>query len=175
MPSHHTELYRYWDTARGARAPPTRSDLDPTGIVKLLPFIGLIEHRQDGYYWRLVGTSIAQHMGTDVTGKRYGDGFSPAAFVAMTQTTFDAALEVEAPFFDELLYRSSKGSFHAVSRLICPLAADASHPPMVIHTRIHSSPDKMPVTLFAGRAWGERHDRWQIFSREDVQLHTEEW
>jgi len=138
MLSHHVELYRYWDSARGERATPTRSDLDPIDIVHLLPFIGLIERRKEGYFWRLIGTAIVDHFGRDLTGERYGIRFAPASFVAEAIKSFDLALEQEVPFFDEFDYRSPSGSMpQAVSRLICPLSADRSRLPMIVHTRIH--------------------------------------
>ena len=36
--SHHLDLYRYWEAKRGpGRTAPTRGDLNPLEIVKLLP------------------------------------------------------------------------------------------------------------------------------------------
>jgi len=173
---YHADLYKYWNAARGARATPTRSDFDPIGLVRILPFIGLVERRQEGYFWRLIGTAIVEHFGQDLTGERYGAHFSPPAFVAATTATFDLALEREVPFFDAFVYRSLRGSIHAVSRLACPLAADAAHPPMVIHTRIHRYCRGGPsVPALADQTWGELQNRWPISSLDEVHLLTEKW
>jgi len=69
--SHHGDLYRYWDAVRRGDAIPARSDIDPLGMVQLLPFLGLIERRPEGYFWRLVGTAIVEHFGRDPTGHQY--------------------------------------------------------------------------------------------------------
>ena len=80
------------------------------------------------------------------------------------------------PFFDEFIYYSLKGAPHAVSRLVCPLASDGTHPPMVIHTRIHRYCSVVPErSSVADQAWGELKNRWQISSLDEVEQRTEEW
>ena len=134
--SYHGALYKYWDGRRIAGSIPMRSNIEPLDIVRVLPFVGLAERRDDGYFWRLIGTAIVEHFGKDHTGEPYGAHFWPPDFVAATTATFDEALEREAPFFDEFVYRSPTGTSHAVSRLVCPLKGDgARSPPMVIQTR----------------------------------------
>ena len=52
--SHHSDLYKYWNAVRGTRAMPPRSDIDPMDIIKILPFVGLIERRARavaGFVW----------------------------------------------------------------------------------------------------------------------------
>lgn len=172
----HGELYRYWASVRGEQAVPSRSDVDPLGMVRLLPFIGLIERRAEGYFWRLIGTAIVEHFGRDPTGTQYGAGFSPTAFVAATTATFDAALEQQVPFFDEFIYRSAKGFPHAVSRLVCPLTGSSRHPPMVIHTRVHYyCSEGLPVSSLREEAWGELRNRWPVSSVEEVERRAAVW
>jgi hypothetical protein len=177
VPSHHSDLYKYWNAVRGARAMPTRSDIDPLDVVKLLPFVGLIERRDDAYYWRLMGTGIVDHFGRDLTGEPYGAHFSPAAFVAATVAAFDAALDQEAPFFDEFLYYPLRGAPNSVSRLVCPLASDGAHLPMVIHTRIHRYCNVVvPGRFSVDEAWRELMNRWPISSLDDLnRRRSEEW
>jgi hypothetical protein len=50
LKSHHSELYKYWDGRRVAGSIPTRSDIDPVDIIRVLPFVGLAERRHDGYF-----------------------------------------------------------------------------------------------------------------------------
>jgi hypothetical protein len=146
-------------------------------LIQILPFVGLIECRQDGYFWRLVGTGIVDHFGQDLTGKEYGAGFSPPAFIAATRATFDAVLERGVPFFDEFIYRLPKGSLHAVSRLACPLAAAGARPRMVIHTRIHRycREEQWTRSVVDQEAWGELQNRWPITSLGEVHGRTAEW
>jgi hypothetical protein len=176
IPSHHCDLFKYWNAVRGVRPMPTRSDIDPMDIIPLLPFLALIERRSDGYFWRLIGTTIVDHFGHDFTGQRYGAHASPPAFAAAMTGTFDAALEDETPFFDESIYRSSMGHAHAVSRLVCPLKAVGPYPPMVILTRIHRiCSDSLHDLALDDQPRGELQNRWQIASLDDVDRRTEEW
>jgi hypothetical protein len=176
MPSHHSDLYKYWNAVRGTRAMPSRSDIAPTDIIRMLPFVGLIERREGCYFWRLIGTAIVDHFGRDMTGEQYGVHFAPRAFIAETTATFDAALDRKAPFFDEFIYRSLAGATHAVSRLVCPLAADDTHLPMLIHTRVHRYSAAMSeVPCVADQAWGQLKNRWQISSLDELDRRTEEW
>jgi hypothetical protein len=135
--SYHLDLYRYWDTKRGSgRKAPTRRDLDPLEIVKLLPYVALIESEQDGYRWRLMGTAIVTDFGRDLTGKKFGGYMAPSAFVKDMANGFDVVLAQATPIFDESLFQTDFGSVHAVSRLVLPLIGAEGSPPMVIFTRI---------------------------------------
>ena len=170
----HNDLYKYWAQVRNHRTMPTRSDIDPANIIRLLPVIALIEQRAEGYFWRLIGTEITEHFGRNLTGERYGSHFSPTSFVDATMASFDMAFEREVPVFDEFVYRSEEGLPHAVSRLICPLAADHTHPPMIIHTRLHRY-EHLQAYFVAGQAQGELRSRHFIYSVEDIECQTREW
>jgi hypothetical protein len=83
-------LARHWVQLRGARAMPSRADLDPLNIpVRALPFvfmvdvvrdigaggIGAREARGDGeplLTYRLIGTGITRMAGRDLTGQEIG-------------------------------------------------------------------------------------------------------
>lgn len=174
--SQHCDLYTYWNAARKSRPAPTRSDIDPLEMIRFLPFVGLVERRAEGYFWRLMGTAIVEHFGNDFTGQRYGDHVSPRAFVAATTATFDAVLEQKTPYFDECTYQSAKGFQHVVSRLVCPLVADQHHCPMVIHTRLyHYSRELLLLPNLPHQAWGEVLHRWPISSLDEVRQRTEDW
>lgn len=154
-----------------------RGDIDPLDIVRVLPFVALAERRDDGYFWRLIGTAIVEHFGKDHTGEPYGLRFWPPDFVAATAATFDEALEREAAFFDEFVYRFSNGVSHAVSRLVCPLKGDGVRsPPMVIQTRIHRyDGNAARLPSLPDKAWGELLDRRQIASLDEVERLASGW
>ncbi len=69
-------IYQYWLDMKGERSMPSRADLNPVEIVKLLPHISLVdvEHETGRYKMRLIGTETVKAMGLDVTGK-YLDEF----------------------------------------------------------------------------------------------------
>lgn len=60
---------RYWNEIRGGKRWPSRADLDPVDIPRLLPYIYLIDVLgPKRFRFRLVGTSVVDHEGLDVTG-----------------------------------------------------------------------------------------------------------
>src|SRR3546814_15809427 len=63
------EIYHYWSGKRGGRCYPTRADIRPEEIKRLLPFVLLLDVLDEGrhFRFRLVGTDAAS--GIDPTGK----------------------------------------------------------------------------------------------------------
>lgn len=65
------ELHDYWNAKRGGRAMPRRSDIDPSEIKRLLPYVLLGEFAGDPVRlrYRLVGTEVVAVYGIDFTGQ----------------------------------------------------------------------------------------------------------
>ncbi len=65
------ELYGYWDAKREGRAMPRKSDIDPSEIKPLLPYVLLGEFKEDPVRlrYRLVGTEVVSVYGVDFTGR----------------------------------------------------------------------------------------------------------
>ena len=70
--SYHLDLYRYWLAKRGGRPMPPRSDINPTEIPALLPYLGIIEKADGELRYRLMGTSMVEQLGFDATGAGVG-------------------------------------------------------------------------------------------------------
>ena len=134
--SPHLDLYRYWDAKRGERPQPTRRDLDPAEIARLLRHIALIERSADGYRWRLMGTAIAADFGSDLTGRRFGEAVGPPGFVRRMIAGFDRVLGGAQPIFEESQYTTAGGDRQSVSRLLLPLGPDDRASAMVLLTRL---------------------------------------
>jgi hypothetical protein len=63
-------ILRHWQTLRGDRLRPCRSEIDPANMVRDLPHIGLFEvHAPDLTYCRLAGTAYRFSLGFELTGK----------------------------------------------------------------------------------------------------------
>ena len=71
-------LFDYWLEAAGSRQMPARSDIDPQGVTKLLPNIGLIDvaNGLEEARFRLAGTNFHDIYGREITGQRVGQVFS---------------------------------------------------------------------------------------------------
>ena len=144
--SRHLDLYRYWDTKRGDGLMPTRRDIDPTEIPRLLPSIALVDRKDKAYRWRLMGSRIASDFGCDLTGQPFGEYIVPEQFVNAMTATFDRVLAYGTPVFEETRYTTALCATHAVSRLILPLAVSDSAPEMILMTRITR---RLPMELEA--------------------------
>lgn len=74
------ELFDYWQQSAGRRRMPSRSDLDPFSVPKLLPCIGLIDVVEglSEASFRLAGTRLRDIYGEEITGKRIDRVFAGA-------------------------------------------------------------------------------------------------
>ena len=63
----------YWESIRGDRAMPRRSDLDPAEIPRLLPFAMLVDALENprDFRFRLVGTEIDAITAVSLRGQRF--------------------------------------------------------------------------------------------------------
>ena len=74
------ELYDYWRETAGVRRMPARSEINPFGVPKLLPCIGLIDLTGglEEARFRLAGTRLRDIYGEEITGKRIDGVFAGA-------------------------------------------------------------------------------------------------
>jgi hypothetical protein len=65
-----TELYAYWERKRGLRRMPSRADIDPVDLKRILPSILLakIDRESRRVRYTLVGTRCVAYAGMDYTG-----------------------------------------------------------------------------------------------------------
>jgi hypothetical protein len=133
----HLELYHYWLSKRRLRSMPSRSDIDPLEIPRLLPYVGIVEKAGDELRYRLVGTALAQQFGRDFTGKTLGSDVSdkPEAVQAM-RATARQIFAAGRPVFITGEYETKLGNIHNASALVLPLSDNDSETNMVIFTRL---------------------------------------
>jgi hypothetical protein len=81
------QLHTYWEGKRGARPAPTRAEIDPAEIVRLLPHVFLIDAVgvPPCFRYRLVGTGVVELTGRDLTGHFVDDNLAPAKFAALVE------------------------------------------------------------------------------------------
>lgn len=94
------EAAAHWAALLNGRAMPSRADLDPRALTKILPYMALIELRQkaDGspdYFIRLAGTASEQVFGS-VTGKLISE-FLPPEVEARWQLALGTAVRTLRP------------------------------------------------------------------------------
>ena len=73
------QLWQYWRARHNGTAPPTRRDIDPLEIPRLLPYVMLVDVLDGAadFRYRLVGTHVTTIHGADNTGKRVSECFGP--------------------------------------------------------------------------------------------------
>lgn len=155
---------------------PTRRDIDPTEIARLLPRVALVEVNRDGYRWRLMGTAIVADLGQDLTGRQFGGYVAPPSFAGRMTATFDRVLAEGAPVFEESFYRAGFQVVRAVSRLLLPLALQDGSARMVLLSRVPrgcKAEECGPRHL--GGALGQLCGTFQIDSAAELDLRLAAW
>ena len=173
--SRHLDLYRYWEAKRGNRLMPTRRDIDPTEIPRLLPHIALIDAQSGTYRWRLMGSHIVDDFGCDLTGQPFGKNVAPWWFVSAMTATFDRVLPSGEPVFEESVYTIGSNTTHAVSRLLLPLTAEGRTPAMVLLTRITRRRPLDRQWNYIKGASGQVAASFSIGSLEDLERRLAAW
>jgi len=135
--TYHVDLYRYWLSKRGLRRMPSRSDIDPADIPRLLPYVGMVEKVDDEFRYRLAGTALVQQFGRDFTGKTLGSELSdkPEAVQAM-RAIARHIFAAGHPAFITGEYETKFGNIHNASALALPLSDDDNATNVVIFTRL---------------------------------------
>lgn len=124
---YQVEFYRYWHKKRGARRLPARSDIDPAEIIKILPFITLLERSSEDYLYRLVGTQCAALLG-EKTGKKVSDRELGSRGVKR----LDWCAENLKPYFLIRDLNFMKKRYPTSSALVMPLSDNAKDVNMII-------------------------------------------
>lgn len=66
-------VYSYWDTLRGNRSAPFRTEVDPRGIAAELGDVFLLDGSASDYRFRLAGSRMVASLGQTLTGKRFDE------------------------------------------------------------------------------------------------------
>lgn len=104
---HLRALHEYWDTARAGRLMPSRADIDPVKMPKLLPYILMYNVVPGGGYTiRLVGQEVERFVGRNATGEPAGAIMTPRAAETMIMV-LDTVATSRAPKF-----RAGKAHWH---------------------------------------------------------------
>jgi hypothetical protein len=109
---------------------PTRNDLDPVDIPRLLPHVMLVEvHGPGRYRYRLIGTANAQEHGMNATGRFVHEVLKGAEYRGHVMRLYDECVEMRRSLYSECLFLSSADG--AIERhtkaLFMPLSRDGEH------------------------------------------------
>jgi hypothetical protein len=102
--------YDYWLGKSAGRAMPSRRDLDPADIPKLLPHVLLVEVHEGGRYrYRLIGTENVCEHGMDATGRYLDEVLPGPEYRAHVLRLYDECVRERRPVYSESLFLSNIG------------------------------------------------------------------
>jgi hypothetical protein len=118
------ELHGYWQAQRGDRAMPTRGDIDPAAIPRLLPKIMLIGVEPGPRFrYRLMGSELIERFGRNATGL-YVDEVLAGAHREFMLALYADVCDLGQPVGALSRYVDASGVEFRCSRLVLPLSCN---------------------------------------------------
>ena len=147
-----SNLYGYWFRLRKNGAIPSRSDLDPTDIPKLLPYVILAECYDEGrrIKFRLTGSDIAFTQGSDLTGLYLHERGPMTPYLEHLSEIYRMGAVSEEGVFSSFSYGySAEPGPKQVNRIFLPMTGSAEIPSMLLvgQVRDKSRPMAKPASV----------------------------
>jgi hypothetical protein len=145
------QAYLYWRGKASHRAMPSRANIDPVDIPKLLPDVMLVERLPDGRYrYRLIGTENARAHGINATGRFLDEVLPGPAYGAHVLGLYDECVRTRRALYSECLFFSParREPERHTKVLFMPLSPDGEHVNMIFVVQ---------VFFYIDRATRERH------------------
>ncbi len=141
------EIYQYWVDMKGDRPIPSRADLNPADIVKLLPHISLIgvDNETGRYKMRLIGTETVKAMGVDVTGK-YLDELPKVE--RLLKENYDWLVKEKRPYINFAKLKWSGKSYMDYYALGLPLASNGKDVDILMYGMYYQFPKEKRTKFY---------------------------
>jgi hypothetical protein len=123
----------YWDRIRGARAMPSRGDIDPAAMPKLLPNVMLVDVLREptlDFVFRLIGTGVHAIISHNYVGKRFSE-IPHMASGNKVWSEYEAVASGGRPFTGPVDYVGSDRYVRGIRHCLMPLANDGEHVNMI--------------------------------------------
>lgn len=123
----------YWRRKAGARAMPSRSDIEPAELTPYLARITLVDVVPDArrFVYRLVGTADVAVRGLDPTGKSVGEAFfGPSAEAAYEH--YQYVLDQRGPYCYRGEFEAPDGAVENEDVVFLPLSEDGETINMIL-------------------------------------------
>lgn len=145
------QAYNYWRAKAIGRAMPSRADIDPIEIPKLLPDVMLVERHDDGRYrYRLIGTENARAHGVNATGRYLEEVLPGPDYGAHVLGLYDESVRERRALYSECLFfpPGREEPERHTKVLFLPLSPDGERVNMLLVVQ---------VFFYIDRATRERH------------------
>ncbi|WP_374307874.1 PAS domain-containing protein [Dongia sp.] len=122
------QLYTYWRGKCRGGSLPSRADIDPTEIPRLLPYLTIVEVVPDNrrYVYRLVGTKEVEIRGQDPTGKSVAEAYYGPS-IEEAYASYDRTILAAQPHYDDSPFVGPGGRYNDDEMLFLPLSDDGQN------------------------------------------------
>jgi hypothetical protein len=125
-------VVNYWCAKRKGRAMPSRKDIDPLELRRLLPNIYLIDVVKPSLYrYRLVGTTISNRLRGDATG-RFADEKIFGEHAHLIIEMYDHVVESRAPIINRARSFWTEVDWLNYTSVLLPLSPDGDNVTMML-------------------------------------------
>ena len=141
------QLYDDWNSRRQGREFPSRADFDPFELKYVLGTLSLVDVLRDPlrFRYRLHGSTMADLIGTDMTGK-YLDEMTDRRYYEKANATFTEVVEMGTPTFGSYRRLMTDRRTWDYEVLVLPLSGDGQTIDMLISCSIiHDLNSDFPI------------------------------
>lgn len=119
------DAWRYWQGLRNGRGMPSRADIDPSAIPRLLPHVLLIDVLRDplDFHYRLIGTYLDERLKHRYTGRRARE-FEEKGPGSKIWESLCRVVEERQPCVHQLPYTGPHDNLKSAEEVILPLSDD---------------------------------------------------
>ena len=146
----HRQMYAYWQQKCGSRRMPSRADIDPTEIPRLLPNLLISEHVSEGgiprWRYRLAGTAVAAAFGRNPTG-HYVDELTKGAYREFIERIHRVVREEQRAVFCASEYTGARDLCMSAKRLLLPLTTDGRQVDQIITLLVFRLGTGLPAVI----------------------------
>lgn len=121
-----SELAEYWERKRGIRLMPSRADIEPSEIKRLLPNLVISRIERDPFRvkYTLVGTYIAEIGGLDFTGSYLDEIEFKGEVGTDWPSLYPEFLREKRPIYGFCKFRTEAGYIREYAAAMFPLSSD---------------------------------------------------
>jgi hypothetical protein len=137
-------VYAYWQRKRGARAMPSRADIEPMEMAPLLQHLMLVDVEEGPRFrYRLFGTAVVAAFGMDPTGQ-YVDAVMQGAYKEFLLGLYRDVVALRRPVYSTSVYGTQRDAAMWTERLMLPLSTNGETVDKVLAVQVfsHGSPLK---------------------------------
>jgi hypothetical protein len=146
----HRQMYAYWEQKRGSRRVPSRADIDPTEIPRLLPNLLISEHVAEGsierWRYRLAGTAVAAAFGRNPTG-HYIDELTKGAYREFIERIHRIVRDEQRALFCASEYTGPRDLRMSAKRLLLPVTTDGRQVDQIITLLVFRMGTRLPAVI----------------------------